>query len=187
MEFGPSGAIQLTSRSQTRCKPVCDQVQAISTCRDSSNPSATARKPAPRVARELACYLLASWIAPDMPNSITLSSSLAGRRPVREAASELDGVMEFGLYQNTVNCVRFCFWRCDFFYVLLNISETGERFCAKFTGKTCLVPRLDESSNSSQRGTKHVFRANLVQISSATSRSISAACMWFMFGKTCLL
>jgi len=36
------------------------------------------------------------------PNSITLSSSLAGRRPVREPAfelvRELDSVMEFGLY-----------------------------------------------------------------------------------------
>ena len=41
--------------------------------------------------------LLASWIAPDRPNSITLSSSLAGGRPAREPARELDSVMEFDL------------------------------------------------------------------------------------------
>ena len=44
-----------------------------------------------------ASELLASWIAPDRPNSITLSSLLAGRRPAREPARELDSVMEFGL------------------------------------------------------------------------------------------
>jgi len=48
-------------------------------------------------ARELVRELLASWIAPDRPNSITLSSLLAGRRPAREPARELDSVMEFGL------------------------------------------------------------------------------------------
>jgi len=47
-----------------------------------------------RPARELVRELLASWIAPDRPNSITLSSSLAGRRSARELAS----VMKFGLY-----------------------------------------------------------------------------------------
>jgi len=47
-----------------------------------------------RPAREL----LASWMAPDRPNSITLCSSLAGRRPAREPGSELDIVMEFALY-----------------------------------------------------------------------------------------
>jgi len=50
---------------------------------------------------------LASYIAPDRPNSINYtiqlaSTSLAGRRsarePAREPASELDSVMEFGLY-----------------------------------------------------------------------------------------
>jgi len=47
------------------------------------------------------CDQLASWIARDRPNSITLSSSLAGRtaarEPAREPAHELDSVMEFGL------------------------------------------------------------------------------------------
>jgi len=42
-----------------------------------------------RPAREL----LASWIAPNRPNSIMLSSSLAGLRPARELYS----VMEFGI------------------------------------------------------------------------------------------
>jgi len=41
------------------------------------------------------------------PNSITLSSSLAGRRPAREQACELvrelDSVMEFGLYQPVIS------------------------------------------------------------------------------------
>jgi len=49
----------------------------------------------------LVADLLESWIASDRQNSITLSSSLAGRRPAREPARdlvrELDSVMEFGL------------------------------------------------------------------------------------------
>jgi len=53
MEFGLLGAIQLASSSQTSCEPVCDQVRAISTCRDSSNLSTTGRKPGLRPAREL--------------------------------------------------------------------------------------------------------------------------------------
>ena len=69
MEFGLSGAIQLASSSRTSlsagrcCQPICDQVRAISTCRDSSNLSATGRKPGLRPARELVCDLRASWIA----------------------------------------------------------------------------------------------------------------------------
>lgn len=39
--------------------------------------------------RELIADLLASWIVHDRPNSITLSSWLAGRRPARELAREL--------------------------------------------------------------------------------------------------
>jgi len=39
--------------------------------------------------------LLASRIAPARPNSITLSSSLAGHRPAREPARQLDSVIEF--------------------------------------------------------------------------------------------
>jgi len=94
MAFGLSAAIQLVSRSLTssragrrlaakwsaaRFKPVCDRSETGSAPPD----------------------LLASWIATDRPNSITLSSSLAGRRPARkrtcELVCELDSVMEFGL------------------------------------------------------------------------------------------
>jgi len=37
----------------------------------------------------------------------------------------------------------FCLW--------WNISETAERICAKFTRKTCLVPRLEEFECQGQR------------------------------------
>ena len=74
--------------SQTSCGPVYDR-------------SETRSAAISRADLQPASELLASWIAPDRPNSITLSSSLAGRRPAREAASELvrelDSVMEFGL------------------------------------------------------------------------------------------
>jgi len=58
-----------------------------------------------RPGRELVCKLLASCTktcvcvscACRSPNSITLSSSLAGSRASLRPASELDGVMEFGL------------------------------------------------------------------------------------------
>jgi len=66
-----------------------------------------------------ASELLASWIAPDRPNSITLSRSLADRRPAREPARklvhELDSVMEFdfkwliAMSVNVVDSVRFYF------------------------------------------------------------------------------
>ena len=60
MEFCLSRAILLASRSQTTCEPVCDQVRAISTCRDSSNLSASGRKLGMRPALELVADLLAS-------------------------------------------------------------------------------------------------------------------------------
>jgi len=41
------------------------------------------------IARELVCEVLASRIVRDRPNFITLSSSLAGRRPAREPACVL--------------------------------------------------------------------------------------------------
>ena len=70
----------------------------MSTCRDSSNLVADRFAAGLGPARELVCDLLASWIAPDRPNSITLCSSLADCRPAREPASELNSIMEFGLY-----------------------------------------------------------------------------------------
>jgi len=49
------------------------------------------------------------------PNSITLSSSIAGRRPARESASELDSVMEFGKFLYAVLLARqlVCELVCD--------------------------------------------------------------------------
>ena len=58
-----------------------------------------------RPAGELVCDLLASWIAPDRLNSITLSSSLAGRRPAHEPAGELGSIMEFGRNQPLVDAI----------------------------------------------------------------------------------
>ena len=66
---------------------------------------------------------------------------------------------------HAVNCGRFCFWRRQsvFFVCVWNISETAERICAKFTWKTCLVPRSDEFEGQDQRSrspgtTKRHFR-----------------------------
>jgi len=39
---------------------------------------------------------------------------------------------------------------CGSFYVS-NISGTAERICAKFTSKTCFVPRSDEFEGYGQR------------------------------------
>ena len=41
------------------------------------------------------------------------------------------------------NCGRSCFWRCDFFVCVWNISGTAERICAKFAGNTCLIPHSE--------------------------------------------
>jgi len=46
------------------CEPVCDQVRAISTCQDSSNLSATGRKPGLRPARQLVTDLVARATEP---------------------------------------------------------------------------------------------------------------------------
>ena len=61
-----------------------------------------------------------------------------------------------------------------------NISGTAERICAKFTRKTCLVPRSYDfkvtvkGQMSRSPGTKRHFSA------------LSAACVRFVFGKTSL-
>ena len=54
---------------------------------------------------------------------------------------------------HAVNCGRFCFWRCQslFFACVRNISGIAKRICAKFTRKTCLVPRSDEFEGQGQR------------------------------------
>jgi len=64
---------------------------------------------------------------------------------------------------------------CGFFVCVWNISGTAERICAKFTRKTCLVPRSDEFE-----GQGHGQRWR----SPGTKMAFSAACMRFMFGKT---
>jgi len=38
-----------------------------------------------------------------------------------------------------------------------NISVTVERICAKFTGKTCLVPHLEEFECQGHQGQKNVL------------------------------
>ena len=77
-----------------------------------------------------------------------------------------------------MNCRSFCFWprRSVVFVCVWNISRTAERICAKFTCKTCLVPRLVEFEGQRSRssGKKTAFSA------------LSAACVRFMFGKTSL-
>jgi len=90
-----------------------------------------------------------------------------------------------------------------------NISGTAERICAKFAGKTCLVPRSDEFECQGQRsrspGTK--MRSALPSPPTATEWNalaannvinqqtgpfrrcqgvISAFCVQFVFGKTSL-
>jgi len=88
-------AIQLASWSQTSSeagrrpgfRPVADRFELsrhLEIARTWSQTGSQLVAPA----RELIRELLASWIAPDRPNSITLSSSLADRRPAREPTRE---------------------------------------------------------------------------------------------------
>jgi len=70
MEFGLSGAILLAGNSVVGRRPLATW-------------SATRFEPA------AVADLLASWIVRDRPNSITLSSSLAGRSPALKPAREL--------------------------------------------------------------------------------------------------
>jgi len=61
-----------------------------------------------------------------------------------------------------------------FFVRVWNISATAERICAKFTWKTCLIPRSDEFESQGHQGQKTAFSA------------LSAVCVQFKFGKTSL-
>ena len=92
MEFGLSGAILIASSSLANGRQagelVADQLRTDlrpasleHVCDGSKTRSAPAR--------ELVPDMLASWIVRDRPHSITLSSSLAGRRPARELVREL--------------------------------------------------------------------------------------------------
>jgi len=85
------------------------------------------------------------------------------------------------LLPHAVNCVRFCFWRCLWPFLFVYEPGTAERICAKFTRKTCLVPRSDEfeglkikGQRSRSPGTRTTFSA------------LSAACVRCVFGKTSL-
>ena len=94
---------QLASRSQTSCEPICDQVRAISTCRDSSNLSATGRKPGRELVADLlaTCSRAARWIGqiplrcPARQQLASMSQTSSGTRS--RLVRQLDSVMEFGL------------------------------------------------------------------------------------------
>ena len=113
-DLRPNSVTLSSSRAVRRpgFRPVADRFE-LSTCRDNSNLVADWFAAGLRPAHGLVRELLASWIAPDRPNSITLSSSLAGRRPAREPAGELDSVMEFGLYFLSC-CDVVVFYYCEY-------------------------------------------------------------------------
>jgi len=72
-----------------------------------------------------------------------------------------------------VNCGMFCFWRRQSVFLLVyKISRgTTERICAKFTRKTCLVPRSDEFEGQGQTSTVKVI-----------SNKTSGCATWFTAG-----
>jgi len=82
------------------------------------------------------------------------------------------------LLPHAVNCERFCFWHLlsVVFCLYMKCLGNAERICAKFTQKTCLVHRSDESEGQWSRspGTETAFSA------------LSVVCVQFMFGKTSL-
>ena len=95
----------------------------------------------------------------------------------RSATSALQHiyVSQLSLSPHTANCGRFCLWHCLWLFLCVwNISGTAERICAKFTRKTCLVPRSDECKGQGHQRQRTAFLA------------LSAACVQFMFGKTSL-
>jgi len=113
--------------------PTCRrQVRAISTCRDSWNLVADRfAAEAGKLVREL----LSSWIAPDWPNSITLSTSLAGGRPTRQPARELYSVMEFFLYSTSI--VQFV--PCNDMFLLVEIKGLHRTFSLTEGDKLCFM------------------------------------------------
>jgi len=72
----------------------------------------------------------------------------------------------FVTFELLVSCyrtqVRFCFSAvCDFLFLFVcasNISGNAQRICAKFTGKTSLVPCRDEFECKDQRPKVKVTR-----------------------------
>ena len=76
-----------------------------------------------------------------------------------------------------MNCRNVCFFGAVSLYFLF----VYERICAKFTKKTCLVPRSGEFEGQGQRSKVKVTRDK-----NGIFSAISAACVQFMFGKTSL-
>jgi len=83
-----------------------------------------------------------------------------------------------------------CFWRCLWLFCLCVKyleNRTAERICDKFTGKTCLVPRSDETSlnvrdkgqRSRSSGTKTGFSALLARPACVFSSSSVGFCICF--------
>jgi len=68
-----------------------------------------------------------------------------------------------------------------FFACAWNISETAEGICAKFTGKTCLVPRLDDFEDQGQKSKVKVTMGKKLHF-----LAFLPAYVRFMFGKTSL-
>jgi len=81
-----------------------------------------------------------------------------------------------------VNCERFCFLASLVCVCCLwKISGTAERNSAKFLRKTWFVPRLENFKDQGQRSKVNVTRDKNRHFS-----AVSAACVWFVFGKTSL-
>jgi len=79
------------------------------------------------------------------------SASVSGESPRVEYANDRFRWNTVVLSPHAVDCVRFCFWRRLWLFVCVwNISDTSDRICAKFTRKTCLVPRWDEFEGQGQ-------------------------------------
>ena len=95
----------------------------------------------------------------------------------------IDWSIEDLLLPHAVNCGRFCFWRRQsvVFVCVWNIFGTAERICAKFTRKTCLVPRSDEFEALKVKVKGQGLRGQKRHVS-----ALSAACVRFMFGKISL-
>jgi len=83
------------------------------------------------------------FISPNSPESLTA----AVRVYAKYTCSKY-------LLPHAVDCGGFCFSArsvCGFLFVIWNISGTVERNCAKFTRKTCLVPRSEKFVGQDQR------------------------------------
>jgi len=78
--------------------------------------------------------------------------------------------------RSDLHCRRFCFWRRQsvVFLFVYEISRTIERIGAKFTRKTCLVPRWDEFEGPGQRSKSLGAKTHF----SALFGGLWAVCVW---------